>query len=89
MPPGAAAQLDQDKLEQRWQNLQQTLFSLGPVHHHHSDTTPLNTPLNTSQLMAGEIAVHISTSKLRARTLLQAWLQHLCVQLGDAPAAVP
>ena len=37
--------------------------------------------------MAGEIAVHISTSKLRARTLLQAWLQHLCVQLGDAPCS--
>ena len=83
MPPGAAAQLDQDRLEQRWQNLQQTLFSLGPVHHHPSDISPLN----TSQLMAGEIAVHISTSKLRARTLLQAWLQHLCVQLGDAPCS--
>ena len=83
MPPGAAAQLDQDRLEQRWQNLQQTLFSLGPVHQHQSDTSPLN----TSQLMAGEIAVHISTSKLRARTLLQAWLQHLCMQLGDAPCS--
>ncbi|MEC7247835.1 MAG: exonuclease V subunit gamma, partial [Cyanobacteriota bacterium] len=83
MPPGAAAALDQDRLEQRWQNLQHTLFSLGPVHQLQSDSNTLN----TGQLMAGELAVHISTSKLRARTLLQAWLQHLLVQLGNAPCS--
>ena len=37
--------------------------------------------------MAGEIAVHISTSKLRARTLLQAWLSASLRAVGRCPCS--
>ena len=80
LPPGSAAQLDHDRLERRWQNLQRTLFTLGPVQRVRlSDTSRL------SLLTAGDTAVQISTSRLRAHVLLEGWLTHLLAQLdGDA-----
>ena len=79
MPPGAAAELDEGRLERRWQNLQTTVLNLGPLRlQQRTDSHPL------PQVMAGETAVQISTSRLRSRFLLQSWLKHLLAQLGDS-----
>ena len=79
MPPGAAAELDEGRLERRWQNLQTTVLNLGPLRlQQRTGSHPL------PQVMAGETAVQISTSRLRSRSLLQSWLKHLLAQLGDS-----
>ena len=79
MPPGSAAQLEDSRLERRWQNLQKTVLSLGPLRQQQQPTSQ-----HSSLLMAGKTAVHISTSRLRSRSLLQSWLKHLLAQRDDA-----
>jgi exodeoxyribonuclease V gamma subunit len=80
MPPGAAAELDDERLERRWQNLQTTLLNLGPLRVVQQPSTH-----RSGLVMAGDIAVQISTSRLRSRSLLQSWLKHLLAQLDDSP----
>ena len=80
MPPGAAAELDDERLERRWQNLQTTLLNLGPLRVMQQPGTH-----RSGLVMAGDIAVEISTSRLRSRSLLQSWLKHLLAQLDDSP----
>lgn len=79
MPPGAAAELDDNRLERRWQSLQKTVLSLGPLRLQQQTTSQ-----RSDLVMAGETAVQISTSRLRSRSLLQSWLKHLLAQLDDA-----
>ena len=79
MPPGAAAELDDDRLERRWQNLQKTVLSLGPLRVRQQPASQ-----SSALVMAGETAVQISTSRLRSRSLLLSWLKHLLAQLDDA-----
>ncbi|WP_114991379.1 exodeoxyribonuclease V subunit gamma [Synechococcus sp. UW179A] len=79
MPPGAAAELDDERLERRWQNLQKTVLSLGPVR-----LLLQQASQHSALVMAGETAVQISTSRLRSRSLLQSWLKHLLAQLDGA-----
>ena len=76
LPPGAGAALDDSRLEQRWQNLQTALFSLGTL-----QQPPRWEKLAIPPLpVAGETAVMISTSKLQARTVLESWFKHLLNQ---------
>ena len=79
MPPGAAAELDDDRLERRWQNLQKTVLSLGPLRLQQQPASQ-----RSALVMAGDTAVQISTSRLRSRSLLQGWLKHLLAQLDHA-----
>ena len=79
MPPGAAAELDADRLERRWQNLQTTVLSLGPLRLQQQTGSTA-----AGLVMAGETAVQISTSRLRPSSLLQSWLKHLLAQLNDS-----
>ena len=79
MPPGAAAELDDDRLERRWQNLQKTALSLGPLRLQQQPASQ-----RSALVMAGETAVQISTSRMRSRSLLQSWLKHLLAQLDNA-----
>ena len=82
LPPGAGAALDDIRLEQRWQNLQTTLFSLGSL-----QQPPRWDGLATPPLpMAGETAVMISASKLQARSMLEGWLKHLLNQRAGRAA---
>ena len=79
MPPGAAAELENNRLERRWQNLQKTVLNLGPLRLQQQPASQ-----HSALLMAGETAVQISTSRLRSRSLLQSWLKHLLAQRDDA-----
>ena len=82
LPPGAGGALDDIRLEQRWQNLQTTLFSLGSL-----QQPPRWEGLATPPLpMAGETAVLISASKLQARSVLEGWLKHLLNQRAGRAA---
>tara|TARA_Y100001978_G_scaffold102487_1_gene91724 strand:- start:7675 stop:11004 length:3330 start_codon:yes stop_codon:yes gene_type:complete len=82
MPPGAAAVLDDERLERRWQNLQTTLLSLGPLR-----LQPQSGWSSSSVLLAGDTAVEISTSRLKSRSVLQGWLKHLLAQLDHTPCS--
>ena len=82
LPPGAGAALSDIRLEQRWQNLQTTLFSLGSL-----QQPPRWEGLSIPPLpMAGETGVMISASKLQARSVLEGWFKHLLNQRSGRAA---
>lgn len=86
LPPGAAGQLAANRLEQRWQNLQQTLLRLGPLH---CDWIRSETE-SRSVLRAGTTTVLVSAGRLQSRTALGGWFTHLLQQAAgvSTPTAV-
>ena len=86
LPPGAAGQLAANRLEQRWQNLQQTLLRLGPLH---CESIRSETESRTL-LRAGATTVLVSAGRLQARTALGGWFTHLIQQATgvSTPTAV-
>ena len=68
LPPGAAAAVETDRLEQRWQSLQSTLLQVGSVRR------------QGGRLVAGDTLVVAQPGRLRARGVLRGWWQHLQAQ---------
>lgn len=69
LPPAAAASVEQERLEQRWQGLQRCLLSFG---------TP---QLRSGRLLTGRCQLLPQAGKLQARSALLGWLRHLEAQL--------
>ena len=76
LPPGAAGLLAANRLEQRWQNLQQTLLKLGALH---CESIRTETE-SRSVLRAGATTVLVSAGRLQSRTALGGWFTHLIQQ---------
>ena len=74
LPPGAAAIVEHNRLEQRWQNLQHILLSLGPLRQ--QDGRVLSD--------ATQVQVIAQPGRLRARSALRGWCQHLQAQAEGA-----
>ena len=86
LPPGAAGLLAANRLEQRWQNLQQTLLRLGPLH---CESIRSESESRTV-LRAGATTVLVSAGRLQSRTALGGWFTHLIQQASgvSTPTAV-
>jgi Exonuclease V gamma subunit len=68
LPPGAAAAVETDRLEQRWQRLQSALLQVGAVRR------------QGDRLVAGDTLVVAQPGRVRARGVLRGWWQHLQAQ---------
>jgi exodeoxyribonuclease V gamma subunit len=86
LPPGAAGLLAANRLEQRWQNLQQTLLQLGPLQ---CESIRAESESRTV-LRAGSTTVWVSAGRLQSRTALGGWFTHLIQQAAgrSTPTAV-
>ncbi len=75
LPPAAAASLECELLESRWQHLQLVLKKLGPLK---KQLVQLN---NGSEelLLAGEFIVIVEMGKLKSKNVVEGWLSHLQV----------
>ncbi|KZR62835.1 exodeoxyribonuclease V subunit gamma [Prochlorococcus sp. MIT 1306] len=75
LPPGAAATLECERLEQRWQHLQATLLSMGPC-----STRRLELADGSRQMLwAGDTVVVVQPGQLKSRGVMEGWLSHLQV----------
>ena len=75
LPPGAAAVLASDQLERRWQHLQQTLLSIGPIH---SSCVSIDDSSQTL-LWADKSLVVVQPGRLSPRGVMTGWIRHLQV----------
>ena len=80
LPPGAAGLLAADRLEHRWQNLQQILLQMGPLQCESIRLESESLPM----LKAGTTTVWVSASRLNSRTALGAWYSHLIQQVAGS-----
>jgi len=84
LPPGAAAILEAERLENRWQHLQEILLKIGPCF-----KRPLDLADGSRQMLwAGDTVVVVQPGQLKPRGVMEGWLSHLQVCANDtAPAA--
>ncbi len=73
LPPTAAASIECELLEKRWQNLLFTLQSFGPLKKQLLDLTDGSEEI----LWAGDVVTLITLGKLKWRTVMEGWLSHL------------